>query len=254
MHSRSILWLGITLLAGMMIIVTTSPGARSVRNAHQAEETHVPILTEQLAEDSGIALQCGSGRLSAPNSLESYTCVITNRTSERVRSFSVIFTIVAERKGEELRTSRFTAYDMLIHPDFNDPHGGKSIPPGGEYAFSPAGPTTIEDVVIKRLEVKLDHVELQNGNTLGPNEGGLNIVTRRREGAVKFRQWLKQNYREKGKSVNAIITLIQQTPDSLPGVGFSEAELTQGAEMYRMLLLKRYNTYGIAWLKQILDK
>jgi hypothetical protein len=252
MLSRTLLGLGLKILAGVIVIATTSLAARGVRNARQGGVLQIPVVIEQMPADKGVGLHCGPARLSSPDTLESFSCAINNRTGGRIRSFSIIFTIVGERDGEELRSSRFTAYDMLIHPDFNNSPSDKTIPPGGEYTLGAAGPTTIADVVIKKVEVKIDHVELHGGVTLGANERGLSIVARRREGAAKFKQWIRQNYQGGGRSVNAIVPLIQQTPDSPAAIGLDEVGLEQGAEMYRMLLLKRYNAHGAAGLNKVL--
>jgi len=217
----------------------------------------VSVEVRQLPPQNGVVpveLKCGMAQLSAPNTMQNYSCIIGNNTNKKIRSFSLIYTDVNEQDGKEFKASRFITFDMLIHLDFKESSTDKSIPPGGEYTLTPAGPTSYENAVIKKVEVELDHVEFDDGNVIGPNEGGVKIITRRREGAAKYKQWLMQKYDGKDRSENAIVLLIQMAPDSPSELGLVDDGLEQGAEMYRVLLLKRYNTFGAAELRKLFDR
>ena len=65
-----------------------------------------------------------------------------------------------------------------------------------------------------------------------------------REGAAKYKEWLKQKYMKNGESIDSIVSLLQNT-SSLPAeLKIDRTMLAVGADAYRKNARDLYKTSG----------
>lgn len=217
----------------------------SVAKPTQQGAQHVAVTPVQLQADQGIIpveLRCTTGLLSAPNVLESFHCVLKNNTNKAVTAANVIYSISLEQNGSEAKTSYASTIDTRLHPDFAST--SKPIGPREESGnLGPPGPISVENAVIKGIEINIDYIELADGSTLGVDQQGSKIIRTMRDGAEKYKKWFRARYSQSGKSLSPIASLLYDQP--LPGeLQLSSADEEQGAKAYRHRLKKMYENKG----------
>jgi hypothetical protein len=144
--------------------------------------------------------------------------------------------------------------DARIHPDFRKSHAHQLIPQGGERVVNRGEPVQHENASAKRIEAKIDYVEFEDDTASGPNMKGSNLIASIREGAAKYKGWLKQKYLESGKSIRAITPLLQDT-SSLPAqLELNDPMLLLGAEAYQKKARDLYHHRGGAEIEKLLNK
>lgn len=248
--------IGLAALLGATAIATTKLKTRYNQNAKQNIGLQVPIVAKQLPTENGVIpveLQCGTARLTAPNTLESFSCIVKNNTSKNITAASTAYTIVVENNGKESGDTGFLTLETFIHPDLADIH--KAIPPRGERTIEPGGPVSYEygNPIIKRVELKIDYVEFEDKTSLGPNEMGSQIIALFRDGAAKYRDWLVQKYIENGRSIDAIAPLLQKSQPIPDVLELKSSRQRHGAMMYRNHMLDIYNAHGATGLAEHLN-
>lgn len=237
-------------------IATTALEVGSDQKPYKGGEFQLPVSTRQLPSDNGVIsveLQCGVALLTAPNRLEDFSCILINRTNKPISALVAAYTIITEKDGKRSSDTSLLTLDSFIHPDVREARRLKNISSGEERTIQPAGPITYEGAEIKGVEVRMDYVEFEDKTTLGPNESGARVINLPREGAAKYKEWLVQKYRENGKSVNAITSLLQE--DQLPSeLNLNEMLLIQGAKVYRKQMLNLYKAQGDTALEKYLNR
>ncbi len=72
-----------------------------------------------------------------------------------------------------------------------------------------------------------------------------------REGAVQYKQWLRNTLKQKGKSIEALLPLLD-ADESLPAEMQLDPQQALGARFFRIKALKLYKARGAFALEQIL--
>ncbi|MFY9618648.1 MAG: hypothetical protein WAQ99_02455 [Pyrinomonadaceae bacterium] len=188
----------------------------------------------QLAPVDGVipvSLQCQTKDYPKPVEGKALNCVVRNNTITPVTAISLRYSLQYLLGSKELETNGSITMDALIHRDFHASNFTKFILPAGERAFGREalvqdGMTNVE------LSISVDYVEFDDGAWLGPNSNGSREVKDIRDGASKYRAWLRKNYLKRGKSQAAIKTLVMQSTSNLSDLQLNEKLIT-GAEAYR---------------------
>lgn len=240
------------LILAALSLCLWSVSART-RNS-QPQDEFIPVtITERLEAKNGLIpadLRCGMARLSAPNQLEEFRCVLKNNTQANITAANSVYTIVYEQKGSLFRDSFSSVSEAFVHKDFKGTN--KLIEPGNETSFGPPGPISYADSVIKSVEIAIDYVEFEDGSTLGPDKQGSRIIKAMRAGAERYRQWLKVRT-QSGNYIETISSVIE-TNQTLPSeLRFTDPSEEQGANAYRSRLRKLYQNRGPAEVKKLLD-
>ncbi len=174
-------------------------------------ERQIQVTTNQIQPDKGIIpveLKCENAELSAPNAIEKLSCVIKNNTQKYITAGSLYTSITVEQEGKTFAVSTYDVFDTFLHPDFRADHTNNLIAPGKEYRLNDLPVTYDNNVLVKGITVQIDYLEFADNSMLGPNRAGSRIVGDMREGAAKYKNWIAQKYKEKGKSIEAIIPLL----------------------------------------------
>lgn len=213
----------------------------------------IPVSPQQLDAENGIIpveVRCTSGKSSAPNVLDSFTCVLLNNTTKGITAANVIYSIVFELNGSETKASYASTIDTRLHPDFANM--SRPIRPGAQSGnVGSPGPISYQDAVIKGVEIGIDYVEFEDGSRLGPNQQGSKIIEAMRSGAEKYKNWLRVHYNQKGQATESIDqTLSEASPPS--ELKFSSADEEQGARVYRIHLKKICKEKGEGEIKNLL--
>ena len=223
------------------------------KNSQQKDQFIPVVITNQLEAKNGLIpadLRCGTVRLSAPDQLEEFRCVLKNNTQANITAALTNYTIVYEQNGSLFRDSFASVAEAFVHKDFKGTN--KLIGPGNETSFGPPGPISYKNAVIKGVEIAIDYVEFEDGSSLGPDKQGSRTVQAMRAGAERYRQWLKVKTQQSANYLDTISSAVETK--SLP----SELRLTdvneeQGANAYRYRLRRVYQTRGPVEVKKLLD-
>lgn len=195
----------------------------------------ITITTTQLPSADAIvpvSLQCQTLDHPQPTGGKALRCIVTNNTNIPITAVSLAYNLKLEEKGEQLTQGGFVTIDALVHPDFHDANFSKFILPGAERVIvsrrlidEPAPDATT-------ILVGIDYAEFDNGTRLGPNKNGSQVVKQIRDGAVRYKEWLKQKYLTSGRSISAINQILERTTPVGPDLGI-EGDLEIGAKEYR---------------------
>jgi hypothetical protein len=192
------------------------------------------ITTAQLPSADGVVpieLQCQTEDYPKPTKGKALRCVLKNNTSNPISAVSLTYSMEFEGNGQKSTDGGSVTMDALIHHDFRDSNFSKFILPGAERAI--VSRRLIEEPMSDiKIVVGIDYVEFDNGMTLGPDSNGSRLVNQIREGAAKYKEWLKGNYLARGKSMAAVKSLLEQTTSVATDLGI-DGELEVGAEAYR---------------------
>ncbi|MEK6405599.1 MAG: hypothetical protein AABN34_01405 [Acidobacteriota bacterium] len=203
--------------------------------------------------DAPVQLLRPAARLSAENQLEEYTCIVKNNSEKAIVAYALAWHIITETAGKESSVRQLQVSVGFIHPDVQEAKSGV-IAPGAE-SPDEAGPTYFEsNASVKRLGVSIDYVEFEDGTSLGPNlkESSSQQIAMVREGASRYKEWLGQIYAKTGRSPEVVLQQLQS--ESIPDdLDLSNAEMKQGANVYRTRMLKQYNTKGPVAIQKILQ-
>jgi hypothetical protein len=259
MPSRVAVGITLTVLAGALAISTAALKVGSNRAAGQVEDSQLQVITHQLPSVDGkipVELRCGAVHPPKRPELLVMSCTIKNNTGKSISAFSIDYAIFFERwGGGEFPDAGLMTLNARIHPDFRQSHARELIPPGDERIIDRGGPIQHEDASAKRIEAKIDYVEFEDDTTLGPNAKGSNLqIASIREGAAKYKEWLKQKYQESGKSIKAVVPLLQDSSSLPTELGVNDPMLILGAEAYQKKARDVYRNGGDAEIEKLLDK
>jgi hypothetical protein len=185
--------------------------------------------------------------LSAPNTIESLPCVIKNSTNKYITAAAIAISITTEKQGRLSADLGFLTIETFLHPDFREEYRNNLIPPGGESPVEDL-PSSYDDAVVKGVTMWVDYVEFEDKTTQGPDRAGSRIIANIREGAAKYKEWLIQKYNQSGRSIDAIVPLLEQSQPLPEELGIQNGNQQEGARFYRSYALKTYETKGAAGL------
>jgi hypothetical protein len=212
----------------------------------------VPVTVKQLDFVNGVVpvyLNCEETVLIVPDTLDRVPCTIRNNSRKNIRALVLGESITVENNGTTSTELGYVTIDTFIHPDFHT-ESNTGINQKAEPQFPSA--TETYSGIITRVQVQIDYVEFNNRETLGPNMAGGDILFGMRDGAAKYKSWLVKEYEIKGKSVDALIRLIEEAPITVD-LGIRTASQEQGAVIYRNWLRKIYQTKGAEQLRKQLN-
>lgn len=255
MRSRILLAAELSLAVGATVAVIASLTAWGKQSAEPFDK-QMPIALEQLAQTGGILpveVRCSDARLTAPDTLDSFSCMAINNTGKDIISLAASYTVVTEKSGEgESLNTNLLSVDSLVHPDIRRARGLKTIRPGAMHPLSPPGPTTYEGETIVRIALSIDYVEFDD-SSLGADKHGSRAIKAVREGAARYKSWLVKKYHLNKREAAALTQTLEESalPAELQlGDG---GDMNEGAQMYRRFILGVYQHQGVAEFKKYLD-
>jgi hypothetical protein len=100
--------------------------------------------------------------------------------------------------------------------------------------------------------VSIDYVEFDDHTTLGPDKHTSATINAYREGAAKYKAWIRSEYQKHDRNVSAILPLLDEKtlPSSLALTG----KASGGANVWRVHLKEHYQTHGKEGLEEILNQ
>lgn len=236
----------LTSIALLTVLVGVALAWRgSTINSQSPKPAAIKVLINQLpAKDEVIPIEIVQPVVSssAPNRLDDFTYIIRNNSAKPIIATAVIKTITYEEGGTLYADSRYSMMDRAFHPDMGS---AKLFQPGTQMSMESPGPLSFnEGVVIKEITLKVDYASYDDNTAYGPGGEGERRINAMREGARKYKTWLRQKYSRGGKSL-AVILPVMQAP-GVPQELKLELDQTLGADRYRLYLLNTLQTRGAA--------
>lgn len=242
---------------GILSLLITCLWLLSGRSQNRVQfEKEIPVIAGQLQAEGDVIpveLWCKNAELSAPNAIEKLSCVIKNNTNKYISAGVLYTSITMEINGQEAIVSSFDSFDTFVHPDFREEHKNNLIAPGKEYIYNDL-PNSFDNAILKRINVQLDYVEFEDGSSSGSNRGGSRIIKNIREGAAIYKAWLAEQYKQRGKSVDAIMPLLDSSYPLPQELKLQNDEQESGANIYRKYARRTYQTKGAESLIKNLSK
>ncbi len=232
------------------ILLTNSPTRGEGNNRLQQRE--IPVVIKPLKVGNQIVpveIQCKPVFITRPDTLERFTCTLINKTNKSIWAYGVRYSIIFESNGQEDRISRVNTAISYIHPDLLEVK--KPITPGRISFITPLGPIVVNNSVIKRLELEPVYIEFDDATTAGIGGKSREMIAKVRNGAARYRNSLRQKYVARGRSVQAILPLLEENAPL--GLGKLSFDQKAGAKAYRRLLRKQQKKGGSVSIKRVLD-
>ena len=207
------------------------------------EPATIKLVINQLpAKDGVIPIEIVQPTVSSsvPNKLEDFAYIIRNNSARAISAVAVSKTITYEEGGQLYATSLYSMMDYAFHPDMGS---ARLFQPGTQASMESGGPLSFQEgVVIKEITLKVDYASYEDNTAYGHGREGERRINSMREGARKYKNWLGQEYSRGGKSLAAILPLMQAptVPEELK----LSLDQTLGADRYRLHLLKTLQTKG----------
>jgi len=221
---------------------------RSNSQIPQPEQRTVKVVVTQLpAQDKVIPVEIilPVATSSAPNVLDDVTYFLKNNSGKAISAVAVTKRILYREDGKLVGNTGCSTVDFLFHPDFPS----KPLASGAQVSMEAAGPTSFEDgTVIVSVTLKIDYVQYVDGSSYGAGSEGERTVLSLREGARKYKNFLRENYAKAGNSLVTVVPLLEQDTklDQLKLTGLE----SEGAARYRLYLLKTFRTKGGAEIER----
>lgn len=256
MRLRTLIVAGLVITMVITVVTTVTLKARNNQGFAPTDDKYIPIVTRQLLSDDGalpVEIRCGTAHLSAPDTLAGFSCMVINNTKKKISALSTSYTIITQKDGQVFLDTAFLSSDSFVHPDVREARRLKMVEPGTLSTFEPAGPITYENAIIKSIEFKIDYIEFEDNTSLGPNENGARIINTMRDGAARYKQWLKQKYARNKDLTNTIAPLLEDS--EIPGeLKLDNMQLAEGARIYRKVMRNVYKTQGATALEKYLGR
>lgn len=224
------------------------------QNSGQLEK-QILIIVHPLQPESDravVGVSCEVSRPATPDARREFTCVLKNNANKNITAANLAYSIsLSNDGGEAQRDKHFLTMEtntILGSQGLSSP-----LRPGQESTLGPVG-IAYPDAAVRGVEVSIDYIEFEDNTILGPNEAGARIIADVRSGAAKYKAWLTKEYVRRGKSVAAIVPLLQPDSPTPDGLGFSSFHEEVGAKQYRNLLRKKYQILGADVIKEHLQK
>ena len=234
---------GLMLVAasiGSISLIPPSDAQQKDTSAHK----EIPVTVKKMivnSEPIPVDIQCEPVVITEPDTLNEFTCVLINKSAMGIRASGVLYTLIIESNGFESRSSRIDVADRFIHPDLSEIK--KPIPPGGRQFILAPGPMSEPGTIIKGLEFEPVYLEFSDGAVVGTDTESIKLITRLREGAARFKQFLRLEYAQRGKSVKSIVPQLQEKV-TIESQSSWDLHQRQGANTYRQFLLDKYQKGG----------
>lgn len=222
----------------------------------ERSDKQIPLTVHQLQSETGlpvVIVRCEIVKRPVPPAQRSFTCALKNNANKNLTAanlaYSILISTSDNREAEKDRhfltmetgaAQGFQDLSSPLHPEQESVLGPVEIP--------------YPDTVIKGIDINIDYVEFEDKTTLGPNEAGSTIIADLRKGKAKYKTWLTQEYFKRGKSVAAIVQLLQKDSPIPSDLDFSNFHEETGAKQYRNLLRKKYQTLGSQGIEKHLQK
>jgi hypothetical protein len=232
------------IVVGLVFSLWQSSGsARQV--VTQNPPSAIELTTKQLPTVDGsipVALQCHTQDYLKPAEGKALRCFLKNNTINPITAVSLSYNITFQMNGQKSTDSGFVTMDALIHSDFHDSNFSKFILPGAESDIQSRRliEETMSDI---KIIVGIDYVEFDKGKPLGPDSGGTRLLKEIRDGAVKYKAWLKTKYWASGRSMAAVEDLLEETRSIATDLGI-DGQSQVGAEAYRRYAREIINFRG----------
>jgi len=212
----------------------------------------VPVTVKQLDLVNGVIpvyLNCEETVLIVPNTLDRIPCTIKNNLGKGIRALVLGEYVSIDNNGTRSTELGYVTIDTFVHPDFHaDSKERKEINQNSQF---PSAAETYSGF-ITQVQVRVDYVEFNDKETLGPNKAGEHILFDLRDGASKYKRWLVKEFETNGKSVPSLIPLIEENALSAD-LGIQNDSEERGAVIYRNWLRKIYKTEGVERIRKHLD-
>jgi len=211
----------------------------SIAYTRQTEQLIPVKITKQLEPVNGVIpaeIRCGQALINTSNEL-AFTCKLTNNSPKKLMAAAVLYFVVIERNGVETKDEHSSVFVSLAGSRL----GGldKAAGPGEERSLGPAGPISYDDALIKGVEVSIDFVEFEDNLTFGPAGKGAEVVKDVREGAARYRSWIKRKYEAGRKSHSDLASLLESGGPLPAEIGLLNQNQEVGAKAYRRMLKKK---------------
>lgn len=208
--------------------------ATGIANTQQNEQTIPLKITTQLASVNNVIpaeIQCGAALINIAGELN-FTCKLKNNSEKNITAAGIISSVVIEKNGVETGKEDSTVFAGLDGFD-------KGIAPGAEISLGPPGPSSYDDFTIKRVEISIDYVEFENDIIFGRDSKGSQVVKDIREGAARYKNWVKASYEYHRKSVKSIAPLVKDGELLPSDLSLLNQSQEIGAKTYRRKLKKK---------------
>jgi hypothetical protein len=207
-----------------------------VANTQQNEQSIPLKITTQLAPVNNVIpveIQCGAALMNIVGEVN-FTCKLKNNSANNITAAGVIYSIVIEKNGVETANEDSIVFVGLDGFD-------KGTVPGKEVSIGPPGPISYDDFIIKRVEISIDYVEFENNIVFGRNSKGSQVVGDVRQGATKYKNWVKARYEYNRKSVKSIAPLLEDGELLPSDLSLLNENQEAGAKAYRKKLKKKFD-------------
>lgn len=255
-------WLALLTGSSRAFFLSSTEGVLSgpvgLRRASQIPvQTPIKVTVDQLPADKGLIpleIQQVQVSSSTSNQIENISYLARNNTNKEITAFAVAQSITYEENGTEYAATSSDTAEFALHPDFNETSRKKSLSPGESEQMESAGAINFGDgTIIKEVRLRIDYVQFDDSSVLGPGGEGERQVKLAREGASRYKTWLKERYVQSGKSLTTVLTLLQN--DDVPEeLGLKDSSQILGAKNYRLRLLKIFQTDGPAKVQKYLNR
>jgi hypothetical protein len=245
------------IAVGLTIIITVVsifliPGSEAQRSKNFVQ-TEIPVVIKPLKVGDDVIsvyIQCQPVFITKPDTLDNFNCTLINKTDKAIRASSVRYSIIVDKNGKEEHINRLDTAVPYIHPDLSEVK--KPIEPGGSISITLLSPIVEPDSYIKRLELEPVYIEFDDETTVGIGGKSAELIANVREGAIRYKNSLRQKYLNEGRSAQVILPLLEDNaPFSSEIENFDQRA---GAKAYRKFLRKKYEQAGIEAINKILGK
>lgn len=199
------------------------------------------VLTTGLRADTGeilVRIESAKVNLTSPNRVDGYSCTIRNLSNKSVTALTMSWTLRTIRNGKESGITEQLVFNSLLHPDLREVGYGKPLAPGQTTFLSSGSTIKWDEATFLRAAASVEYVEFEDGTKFGPDHNKLasERLKLTRQGAEKYKQWVKAQYIQKNRSMDALMTMLGNS--SLPpDLSVSTNAELSGAQMYRKTLL-----------------
>lgn len=254
MHKNDTARVALRLFALLLLTLSLWMITASVAKTPQAEQ-HIPVkITTQLEAVSGVIpaeIYCGLAVVKPTGEVE-FACKLRNNSRKKMTAGAVVYSVVIEKGGVETRDDYSSVFVNLVGPQFEGLD--RPVGPGEEVSIGPPGPISYAGARIKGVEIGTEFVELEDSVILGQRDKGAQVVKDVREGATKYRGWIKGKY-ESGKKLGSAIAPLLESEDPLPTeAGLLNQNQEFGAKAYRRRLKKKSDAGGYAEFDKLLSR
>lgn len=252
MRIKTSIAIGLTIILITVVSILLIPESEA-QDSKNFVQTEIPVVIKPfiVGDDTvSVNIQCQPVFITKPDTLDTFSCTLINATDKSIRASVVRYSIIVNSNGKEKQINRLDTAVPYIHPDLSEEK--KPIQPGGSLFIMPNSPIVESDSVIKRLELEPIYIEFDDETIVGIGGKSAELIANVREGAARYKNSLRQKYLNSGRSIQAILPLLEDNAPFDSEIGnFSQRA---GAKAYRNFLRKKYEKAGIEVINEILDK